>query len=87
MGESFYILSQRIDAYMAYKEPRNKHHQNNQTNSAAAERAAPIDLEQINGSGFDFYSANSDYVGSTMVNKNQEIVNYRNSYTVRIRYN
>ncbi len=87
MGESFYILSQRIDAYMAHKEPRNKHHQNNQTNSAAAERTAPIDLEQINGSGFDFYSANSDYVGSTMVHKNHEIVNYRNSSTVRIWYN
>lgn len=47
----------------------------------------PIDLEQINGSDFDFYSANSDYIGSTMINKNHEIVNYRNSSTVRIWYN
>jgi len=49
--------------------------------------AKPIDLEQINGSGFDFYSANSDYIGSTMINKNHEIVNYRNSSTLRIWYN
>lgn len=47
----------------------------------------PVDLEQINGSGFDFYSANSDYIGATMVSRNHEIVNYRNSSTVRIWYN
>ncbi len=68
---------------MSYEEPKEKQHRN----QAPSVHAESIDLEQINGSGFDFYSANSDYVGSTMINKNHEIVNYRNSSTVRIWYN
>ncbi len=64
------------------KETKARHEKNSQT-----VHAGPIDLERINGRGFDFHSANSDYTGSTMINKNHEIVNYRNSSTVRIWYN
>lgn len=46
-----------------------------------------IDLSKINGSDFDFYTANDDYHGSTMVSKNHEIVDYHNSSTMRIWYN
>ncbi len=66
---------------MTNKDQKSAKHQDNKN------RTESIDLEQINGSGFDFYSANSDYIGSTMINKNHEIVNYRNSSTVRIWYN
>lgn len=61
-----------------------KQHKVDQT---PAKHTESINLEQINGTGFDFYSANSDYIGSTMINKNHEIVNYRDSSTVRIWYN
>lgn len=66
------------------KETKNRKQKNNQT---SVKHAESIDLEQINGSNFDFYSANSDYIGSTMIHKNHEIVNYRDSSTVRIWYN
>lgn len=72
---------------MTNKEPKNIKSQNSQTPPLPGKHNEPIDLEQINGSDFDFYSANSDYLGITMVNKNHEIVNYRNSSTVRIWYN
>lgn len=72
---------------MANKERKTVNNQDNQTNPLPGKRTEPIDLEQINGSGFDFYSANSDYLGITMVNKNHEIVNYHNSSTIRIWYN
>ena len=72
---------------MTNEEPNEKQTKKHQTNLVSAGHAKSIDLEQINGSGFDFYSANSDYIGFTMVNKNHEIVNYRNSSTVRIWYN
>lgn len=72
---------------MTNKEPKNIKNQNSQTPPLPGKHNEPIDLEQINGSDFDFYSANSDYLGITMVNKNHEIVNYRNSSTVRIWYN
>lgn len=60
------------------------------TNSEAkeeAKHAGSIDLEQINGSNFDFSSANNDYTGYTMIHKNHEIVHYQNCSTVRIWYN
>ena len=66
---------------------KEKQPQNNQTNLSLTKHTESIDLDQINGIGFDFYSANSDYIGSTMIHKNHEIVNYRNSSTVRIWYN
>lgn len=81
------VFRQRIDGHMTNKEPKNIKSQNSQPPPLPGKHNEPIDLEQINGSDFDFYSANSDYLGITMVNKNHEIVNYRNSSTVRIWYN
>lgn len=72
---------------MADEERKDRQFKKPRTDQPPAGHTEPIDLEQINGSGFDFYSANRDYVGSTMINKNHEIVNYRNSSTVRIWYN
>lgn len=72
---------------MTNKELKTRQHQNHQTDHTPQKTTNPVSLEQINGNGFDFYSANSDYMGSTIINKNHEIVNYRNSSTVRIWYN
>jgi len=72
---------------MTDKERKTINHPDSRADSIPKEHTDPIDLEQINGCGFDFYSANSDYIGLTMINKNHEIVNYRNSSTVRIWYN
>lgn len=72
---------------MTKKDLKKQRQQDNKAMPVAAGLTPPIDLNQINGSDFDFYSANSDYLGLTMVNKNHEIVNYRDSSTVRIWYN
>lgn len=72
---------------MTKKELKKQNEQNSQTDPAPAGHTAHIDLEQINGRDFDYYSANSDYLGTTMVSNNHEIVNYRDSSTIRIWYN
>ena len=72
---------------MTNEERKDKQPKNHKTAQAPAEHSESINLEQINGSGFDFYSANSDYIGATMINQNHEIVNYHNGSTVRIWYN
>ncbi len=82
-----HLCSKGIGKSMTSQEPKDKKLNSQDTNPTPSAPAEPIDLEQINGSDFDFYSANSDYIGSTMINKNHEIVNYRNSSTVRIWYN
>ena len=58
-----------------------------QEKKAAEMHSISVDLKKINSKDFDFYTATNDYIGSTIINKNHEIVNYRNSSTVRIWYN
>lgn len=72
---------------MTNEERKDKQPKNHKTAQAPAEHSESINLEQINGSDFDFYSANSDYICATMINQNHEIVNYHNGSTVRIWYN
>lgn len=72
---------------MTNKELINNNDQGNQAVPASEKQTKPVDLGQINGSDFDFYSANSDFIGSRVINKKHEIVDYRDSSTVRIWYN
>ena len=67
---------------MTNEERKDKQPKNHKTAQAPAEHSESINLEQINGSDFDFYSANSDYICATMINQNHEIVNYHNGSTV-----
>lgn len=72
---------------MTNEERNDRQPKNTRTARTLTEHTDPIDLEQINGSGFDFYSANSDCFNPRTLNKNHEIVNYRDNSTVRIWYN
>ena len=51
---------------MTNEERKDKQPKNHKTAQAPAEHSESINLEQINGSDFDFYSANSDYIGATI---------------------